>query len=244
MKVLKTVDPQEQREVEELIQQQKRLHIAPSPVVYLTAEVQTLDGEPLARYEDRSRSWVRNYYNWMATQTLARGAEALGNTYGAGTLVMKDISGSVQGYSEICYHVYNSNEYTFNEGMRGASGNTNIGIVVGTGTGPENFDAYKLTTLIPHGTATGQLQYQEMGPGTLSWDSVGKKFVQVLERIFINNSGGTITVGEAGIYAKIRASSAYYYSFLIARDVLSPAIEVPNSSQLKVTYTIELALPA
>lgn len=243
MKVLKTVDPQEQREVEELIQQQKRLHIAPSPVVYLTAEVQTLDGEPLARYEDRSRSWVRNYYNWMASQTLARALNALGQTYGEGTLAMKDLNAILRTYTD-CVSISHANDSNFDYGMRGGAGNTNIGIVVGTGTAPENFGDHCLAAIVPHGTGTGQMQYNEMTAGTLTWDSTNKKFVQVLERLFVNNSGATITITEAGIYAYFYALSGANFYAMIARDVLSPAIEVPNSSQLRVTYTIELALPA
>lgn len=48
-----------------------------------------------------------------------------------------------------------------------------------------------------------------------------------------NGSGGAITYGEVGL--KITAAT---FTFLIARDILSPTIPVSNTGTLAVTYTL------
>jgi len=56
-----------------------------------------------------------------------------------------------------------------------------------------------------------------------------------VRRYFTNKSGGTITVNEVGIYAlkKILA---------IARDLVSPAVNVLNNETLKVEYTFQITV--
>jgi hypothetical protein len=62
-----------------------------------------------------------------------------------------------------------------------------------------------------------------------------------IRRFFYNRSGGSIDVEEVGItalaLAYVGASNDAYLPFLIARDVVGPAVAVANTEILLVTYT-------
>jgi len=60
-------------------------------------------------------------------------------------------------------------------------------------------------------------------------------------RYFTNLAGSAVTVNEVGIHALGRYSSANYV-FLIARDVVSPGIEVANNEILRVTYVPQISV--
>ena len=56
-----------------------------------------------------------------------------------------------------------------------------------------------------------------------------------VRRYFTNKSGGTITVNEVGIYALKKVLA-------IARDLVSPAVNVLNNETLKVEYTFQITV--
>jgi hypothetical protein len=60
-------------------------------------------------------------------------------------------------------------------------------------------------------------------------------------RYFTNLAGSAVTVNEVGIHALGRYSSTSYV-FLIARDVVSPGIEVANNEILRVTYVPQISV--
>ena len=75
--------------------------------------------------------------------------------------------------------------------------NSTYGILVGTGTmAPANTD-YTIQTQTAHGTSANQLQYQATSVGAAA--VVGSNVDRVVMRIFVNGSGGTITLKEIGI---------------------------------------------
>jgi len=64
-------------------------------------------------------------------------------------------------------------------------------------------------------------------------------------RYFNNNSGGDIDVNEVGLVMnQPQGGSTVYGKRLQARDKLASTVTVPNTGQLKVTYTIQLTYPA
>jgi hypothetical protein len=67
-------------------------------------------------------------------------------------------------------------------------------------------------------------------------------------RYLNNNSGADIGVNEVALVPKVSASvdsGGYAPSpTLVARDKLPSTVTVPNTGQLKVTYTIQLTYPA
>jgi len=104
------------------------------------------------------------------------------------------------------------------------------GIVVGSSNAAEANTDYKLGTQISDGTAAGELDY-----GAHVWTDaqvVGANVDLQIQRTFINNSGGNVTVEECGIYAE---SSNYY--FCIIRDVTG-TVTIADNQTLTVDYTI------
>ena len=61
-------------------------------------------------------------------------------------------------------------------------------------------------------------------------------------RYFNNNSGGNVNVNEVGIVAYLQGQ--YNQNYMMSRDKLAATITVPNTGQLRVTYTIQLTYPA
>jgi len=65
-----------------------------------------------------------------------------------------------------------------------------------------------------------------------------------LIRYFNNNSGGNVSVNEVALVCKYFLYGAGLMIMLLSRDKLGATVTVPDTGQLKVTYTIELAYPA
>jgi len=75
---------------------------------------------------------------------------------------------------------------------------------------------------------------------------VNGKSVLRIRRDFTNLSGASISVSETGILARYKfwtydlpAEVRKDHDFLIIRDVVSPAVEVPDGYNLRVTYALE-----
>ena len=112
----------------------------------------------------------------------------------------------------------------------------NLGIVVGTSATAVTPADYALNAIIAHGASTGQLWHH-------ATDVYGHTIINPnasfnIVRLFTNNSGGSITINEVGIYAL--GSSAY--SFCICHDVVSPGVTVNNTEILSVIYTVQITV--
>jgi hypothetical protein len=119
-------------------------------------------------------------------------------------------------------------------GGEAPAGDTTAGILVGTSDTPVSITQYNLLGLIPNGTGAGQLSYGATVVEDLVTDTT--YYFRVI-RTFTNNSGGTITVREIGLFLKITAQS-----FMFARDVPTSPISVPNGSTLTIRYIISHSL--
>lgn len=110
-----------------------------------------------------------------------------------------------------------------------------IGIVVGTGTTAVTIDDYKLATQIMHGTGSGQMRHLASTPG---WPSVvGSDCSFLTSRTFLNNSGGSITVRESGIYCRCKGPTYYGYACIV-RDVFGTPQAVPDGGSITIDYTL------
>lgn len=117
--------------------------------------------------------------------------------------------------------------------IQAGTGVTNQGICVGSGSGavaPANFN---LGTLIANGVGVGQLQYQNQ-ISTQGTVISGSNSSFVLERLYINGSGGNVTVNELGIFVNNAGQ------FLIYRDLVSPGDSIPNGSTYRVAITFQI----
>jgi len=126
-------------------------------------------------------------------------------------------------------------------GLYAGAGVDTFGLVVGTGSDPENFDDHALGARIASGNLAGQLAYSVTDAPVVSTVGTTKRIELV--RYFSNNSGGAITVNEVGMYTK-GCISSYSISYMLCRDLVSGGVEVPDTGQLKVTYTIQLPYPS
>ena len=131
--------------------------------------------------------------------------------------------------------------------VNAGSGIDTYGLVVGSGNtsnvSQKNM-MYQMIALIPNGTASGQLTYQNVSFGTPS--ESGNTSTWTLSRNFINQSGGTINITEVGIIAYVSGfrmlnsvSSALVNPdyFLFSYDIPSSPISLANGQTLNITYT-------
>lgn len=107
------------------------------------------------------------------------------------------------------------------------------GIKIGTGTTAETNTDYVLETPIAEGSGSGQMTHGAMDSEVTA--VVGANVDLIFKRAFTNNSGATITVGEAGIYVKFWYATPWYHCIL--RDALAATIDIPDKCSLTVYYT-------
>ena len=232
------VDLKEEQRYRQLRKLGQDLHI-PIAEAFLTLEVFGKDGKLIQRHHQRSHSWTRNLYNFMWGWTAANNYGHGG--YAAGGTALKAITGAT--VTNLLYGwVFDPEEV--GHGYRGAIGITDQGIQVGTGVTAESFEDYVLDTLVAHGNGAGQLAYQAGEAPVLSY--VPLTLTTTASRYFNNNSGGSIVVAEVGIVSDPAYGSAggNHYHIMMARDLLGATVSVPDTGQLKVTYTIQLVYPA
>jgi len=207
-----------------------QLHI-PHMNIWLDIEVISVNGRILKKVHQRAKSWNRNAYNIIFS--VLSGISLRDATFGAGLLSVKEIGGNIDN-NQLCYPA--TSAY-----IAAGSDNT-VGIVVGTGVGTESFDGFTLGTPIAPGNATGQLYTLPSESNSRSYGAL--TMTNTLIRYFNNNSGSIITVGEVGLIAQSIDDSGVRAHFMTCRDKLTPTISVPDTAQLKATYTINLVYPS
>lgn len=119
--------------------------------------------------------------------------------------------------------------------INAVSGTNLYGIVVGTSTQAESINDNKLISIIQQGVGAGQMQYggcTQQDP----YDNSGTVSM-IIQRLVTNQSGGTITINEIGVYVRLYNSSYYYYC--IIRDVLGVGVSVTNGSSKLIEYVFQ-----
>jgi len=121
--------------------------------------------------------------------------------------------------------------------IMGEVGESDQGIVVGTGTNSVAKDDYCLQTQINHGTGSGELQYDAQIVNAYITPNLSSGYLEInISRSFTNSSGASITINEVGIITK------KYNHFLIARDIISGGHVVLNNSSCVVKYLIKVEI--
>ena len=230
--------PIEERKYRQLKKLGEELRV-PTFEAFLRLEVRDRDGEVIEQINRRSHSWVRNAYNWLLSQLA--GAPADDSTFGAGYINIKNTGGSVLYGSNYRLDLRSPDNY-----LAGA-GDASFGIQVGSGANAESFEDYILQAQIAHGVGAGQLSHTEVTRAE-SYDTPTRVYRVEMVRYLNNNSGADINVNEVALVPKISASrdtTGYGAApTLVSRDKLASTVTVPNTGQLKVTYTIQLTYPA
>jgi len=231
----------EEARYEQLRKLGQELHI-PISETFWELEVRDVNGKVIQRLKQRSHSWVRNSYNQMFSQLAVKNGNS--SSFGPGYLSVKDTSGTVK-YATGPIGNSNADLDGTSYGCRGPAGDDSWGIQVGSGTNPESFEDYMLQTRIANGVGAGQLSYIEQDSHRITYDPGTRVLANAMVRYFNNNSGGDIDVNEVGLVMnQPQGGSIVYGKRLQARDELASTVNVPNTGQLKVTYTIQLTYPA
>jgi len=232
------LDIKEEQKYEQLKKLGQELHI-PIFEAFFELEVRNKDGKTIQKHEQRSHSFVRNIFNGLFSVIAGKNPNTP-SPFGAGRLNFRHPDGTVAP-RETAWSLEAPDSVGF--GYRGALGAHSQGIQVGSGTTAESFEDFALAALIPNGAAAGQLNYIEGSPNVATYDSATRTFTNTLARFMNNNSGGSINVNEVGLTARV-SFGGFHVFILAARDLLPTTVIVPNTGQLRVTYTISLAYPA
>ncbi len=115
-------------------------------------------------------------------------------------------------------------------------------IQVGSGSQSNPYSAYSLAAPIANGSGSGQLLYG--APSVSQTPTVsGSSVYFIISQTFNNNSGGTVTITEAGIVVylntvnKSSVRCSLIGNTLVWYDVLSSPISVPNGGSITIYYT-------
>ena len=214
----------------------------PMPKAFITLEVFDKNGKLLQKHRQRSHSWTRNAYNMMFSQLAGKNADD--NTFGAGKLSVKELTGDVR-YDDKPFGQYDATVDGTDLGYRAPAGEDGRGILVGSGINAEDFEDYVLQTQITDGTGAGQISHTQSQAHAITWTGGTLTFKNDLIRYFNNNSApaGDRAINEVCIAAKCMADGAAK-EVMMSRDHLASTVTVPSTGQLKVTYTISLTYPA
>ena len=206
----------------------QKLH---TPILKTSWELSVFDkqGNLLSCHKQPGHSWTRNYYNWILSQM--SGIQYDDVAFSAGNLNFKDTGGTVR--TDVTDLICTTGISLW----KGPAANSTRGIQVGTGVNAEDFEDYKLQTLINNGVGAGQLSYILQEAATKNWAL--PDFTTTHIRFFNNNSGGAITVNEVAFTPRI----GNLWPTVITRELLGAGVAVPDTGQLKVTYTITLTYP-
>lgn len=222
------LDPKEEARYADLRDKARELKVPLPPDIFIKLQVHDKNGILIFNDKQRGHSWVRNFYNAFANYFGVPATDT--STLGAGHINW--------------YSIYWGSLYANQSGMVwptavGGIGAANAGIVVGTSDAAFSLNHTALQALIGNGNSSGLLAYQAQNAFTGVYDAGVKKWSALTSRIFNNNSGGSITIKEVGIYGYM----SNHYG-LAERSVLSPTVPVPNGAQLTVSYQFDIDFSA
>jgi hypothetical protein len=198
-------------------------------------ELRDRNGKIIYKKRFRSKSFVSNFLKILRTisygYTGATSATMYFTSYSAG---IKDHSGN-----DVLFPIFAENKtdpsYFFN--LNAPASDANYGIRVGSGSTSPTADDYNLANPIAHGTGSGQLVYGATTIETVVVEGSSRTYFRII-RTFSNSSGATVTVREIGLSVKWSRPTVGYYYALLARDVLSSAVDVPDGATLTVRYIL------
>lgn len=191
---------------------------------------------------NRSHTVDRNYYNFVFCMANAKNLSDA--TFGTALLSLKDTDGAIN------FDIDDVIQYSFgddldsrsvNKGILATSGTDELGIVIGTNSGAEDFEGFALGTRIVNGSDGGEMDYSQSELHAITNATLTLK--NTLIRDFNNNSPGSITVEEAGIYVGITRGTGSVFPCMITRDLTGGDV-VASAAQYRYTYESTLVYPS
>ncbi|MBA7471050.1 hypothetical protein ES707_06344 [subsurface metagenome] len=234
------VEVKEEQKYKRLRRLAQELHL-PIPEAFIELEVFDKDGKVIQKHRQRSHSWVRNAYNLLLSEMCGKVLDDSG-VFGAGLLSIKDTGGVIRASADAGAVIAPSTGdfEALNAAYRANATVINHGIQVGSDATAWSFEDYNLLAQIAEGTGAGELNAVATDVPTKSWSA--PTFTITWIRYFNNNSGGNVLVKEAALCTSGHVGSAC--KFIMSRDKLASTVTVPDTGQLKVTYTIQLTYPS
>ncbi|MBA7714383.1 hypothetical protein ES703_123405 [subsurface metagenome] len=163
------------------------------------------------------------------------------STFGAGKLSGKDTGGAVSYGARGAVIKDSATVEGTTYGFRAGAAEDGWGILVGSGEDAESFEDHVLQTQLTNGTGAGQITH--ILSEVMDKSYAGLTWTNALVRYFNNNTGANRLINEVALVCKYYAFGATGI-FLMSRDKLASTVTIPDTGQLKVTYTIELAYPS
>ncbi len=231
------LDPKEQK-YKQLRKLGQELRV-PISEAFIELEVFDKDGRLIQRHRQRSHSWTRNAYNALFSNLASVNVDD--STFGAGYLSGKDTGGAVV-YGAWGAYIASATYEGTSYGFRAAAAEDTWGILVGSGENAESFEDYVLQTQITEGTGAGEITHIASEVADKSYADT--TWTHSLVRYFNNNTGANRLVNEVALVCKYTRFGGSNVLVLMSRDKLASTVTVPDTGQLKVTYTVELAYPA
>jgi len=206
--------------------------------IILELTVKDKDGKVTDQRVMKAKSFVRQFLELLYVQMQQYYWGGSSQPYRETVLYMTDKNG----YRRPVVACYSYQDGIFN--CDGGVGDTNIGIMVGTGTTPPNIEDHALQVQCGHGSGAGQFSHGAVTFGLPTSDATTSHFT--VTRDFSNNSGALITVNEVGLYVAALAINYNGYVedayFLVIRDVISGGVDVPSGQTLTVNYREQAAV--
>ncbi|MBA7533604.1 hypothetical protein ES705_25845 [subsurface metagenome] len=184
--------------------------------LWYSVVVRDRQGKVVSRERRRSRSFLKQW-NQLVYIQMAQTA-----------LNITDTGGTPRSISP----------HNYNFWIKGAAGETDYGIRVGTGDTAVAIDDYALETPIEEGTGADQMEHLF---STVSQPTVAAPSCSFLvSRAIVNNSGAEITVREAGIYMWLKNIATYFGC--ATHDVFVTPQAVPDGGTITVDWTIQVTV--
>jgi hypothetical protein len=202
------------------------------PKAVIEYEVRDKNGKLLSKGKFPAKSWVGNIIAVLSC-IISTWAQTTSNYSTSSRADLIDTSGTARSL------LLGGGTSTSTVGGNAPAGTADSGIVVGTSDTPVSLGQYNLQSPIAHGTGAGQLSYGATTVESLVKDTAW--YFRVI-RTFTNSSGSSITIREIGLFVRFGLFSPTYFSCMLARDVPSTPITVPNGSTLTVRYIISHSL--
>lgn len=193
----------------------------------------------------RSHTVNRNYYNMVFAYANWKSLDDA--TFQTGSLSLKDTGSNI--IKTAGGHIlYSYDGFAIDIDARSATGHLLAtagsianGIVIGTNSGGESFEGDSLGAIIANGSAGGEMDYSQSELHAITNATLTLK--NTLIRDFNNNSGGSITVEEAGIYVGVEWLDVANKQIMITRD-LTGGDAIADSGAYRYTYESTLVFPS
>lgn len=183
--------------------------------LWYSVVVRDCNGKVISREHRRSRSFLKAW-NQLSYVYMTAGTLGITDTGG----VSRSIGADGMGFW-----------------VKASVADDDKGIIIGTGNTAVALDDYAVETKIVEGAGAGQMNYLAC---TIAPPVVAGPICSFqVSRSVVNNSGGLITVREAGLY--MRLDGTPYYG-CAARDVFSTPQDVPDSGTITVDWTIRVSV--